>query len=167
MYELERREDGEVVWHLRRSPLAKLTNILTIGIYEGLAFIIKDIENLAKTYECVHWYQRFTKACNLQRHTKTCAERKTIIDCPGERVEAPQTDFEKVFYPKHCASQESLWWLDSEAKWRKIHIHHAMCGHGGERLVERAPVDGYSHATKTVFSIPWLPLAWVPKMFPA
>ena len=48
MYELERREDGEVVWHLRRSPLAKLTNILTIGIYEGLAFIIKDIENLAK-----------------------------------------------------------------------------------------------------------------------
>ena len=26
-----------------------------------------------------------------------------------------------------------------------------MCGHGGERWVERAPVDGYHHATKTVF----------------
>jgi len=26
-----------------------------------------------------------------------------------------------------------------------------MCGHGGERWVERAPVDGYNHATKTVF----------------
>ena len=33
----------------------------------------------------------------------------------------------------------------------KIHIHHAFCGHGGERWIERAPVDGYNHETKTVF----------------
>ena len=26
-----------------------------------------------------------------------------------------------------------------------------MCGHGGERWVECAPVDGYNHATETVF----------------
>ena len=26
-----------------------------------------------------------------------------------------------------------------------------MCGHGGERWVERAPVDGYNHETRTVF----------------
>ena len=31
VYEPERVE-GEVVWHLRRNPPAKLTNILTIGI---------------------------------------------------------------------------------------------------------------------------------------
>ena len=37
------RVEGEVVWHLRRNPPAKLTNILTIGIYEGHAFVIKDI----------------------------------------------------------------------------------------------------------------------------
>ena len=43
VYEPERLEDGEVVWHLRRTPPAKLTNILTIGVYEGHAFIIKDI----------------------------------------------------------------------------------------------------------------------------
>ena len=43
VYEPERMEDGEVVWHLRRKPPAKLTNILTIGIYEGHAFFIKDI----------------------------------------------------------------------------------------------------------------------------
>ena len=33
VYERERIEDGEVVWHLRRKPPDKLTNILTIGIY--------------------------------------------------------------------------------------------------------------------------------------
>jgi len=43
VYEPERREDGEVVWHHKRSPPANLTNILTIGIYEGHAFVIKDI----------------------------------------------------------------------------------------------------------------------------
>ena len=43
----------------------------------------------------------------------------------------------------------SLAWKESAL--RKIHIHHASCGHGGERWVERAPVDGYNHETKTVF----------------
>ena len=140
-----------MVWHLRRNPPAKLTNILTIGIYEWHAFVIKDISKLARAYACVHCRARFTQACNLQRHTKRCAQRKTVINCPAERVKAPQTAFKKAFYPKHCASQESLQWLEREADWRKIHIRHAMCGHGGERWVERAPVDGYNHEMRTVF----------------
>ena len=150
VYEPERVE-GEVVWHLRRNPPAKLTNILTIGVYEGHAFVIKDISKLAKTYACVHCHSRFTKACNLQRHTQTCVQGKTVIECPAEKVEAPQTASEKAFYPKHAASPESLRWLELEAKRWKIHIHHATCGHGGERWVERAPVDGYNHETRTVF----------------
>ena len=56
VYEPERMEDGEVVWHLRRKPPAKLTNILTIGIYEGHAFVTKDITKLAKTYASVHCF---------------------------------------------------------------------------------------------------------------
>jgi len=150
VYEPERME-GEVVWHLRRNPPAKLTNILTIGIYEGHTFVIKDISKLARTYACVHCNGRFTKAFNLQRHAERCAQGKTVIDCPAERVEAPQASFEKAFYPKHQASHESLRWLEREAKRRKIHIHHAMCGHEGERWVERAPVDGYNHEKRIVF----------------
>jgi len=80
VYEPERVE-GEVLWHLRRNPPAKLTNILTIGIYEGHAFFIKDISKLAKTYSCVYCRARFTQACHLQRHTQTCAQGKTKIDC--------------------------------------------------------------------------------------
>ena len=74
-----------------------------------------------------------------------------MIECPAERVEAPQTAFERAFYLKHSSSPESLRWLEQEATLRKIHIHHAACGHGGERWVERAPVDGYNHEMKTVF----------------
>ena len=151
VYEPEQVEDAEVVWHLRRNPPAQLKNILTIGIFGGHAFVIKDIEKLAKTYACTHCYVRFTKACNLQRHSQTCCQGKTIIDCLGEKVEALQTAFEKTFYPSHRTAKESLRWLDQEAKRRKIHIHHAMCGHGGEQWVERVPVDGYNKEKRTVF----------------
>ena len=147
VYEPERLKDGEVVWHLRRTPPAKLTNILTIGIYEGHAFFIKDISKIAKVYVCVHCRSRSTQACHLQRHVKKCSQGKTVIECPTEKVELPQTVFEQAFYPKHSSSPESLRWL----RWLEIHIHHAACGHGGERYVENVTVDGYNHETKTVF----------------
>ena len=137
LYEPERLQNSEVVWHLSRTPPAKLTNILTIGICEG--------------HVCVHCCSRSTQACSLRRHVKKCAEGKTVIECPAEKVELPQTVFEEAFYPKHSSSPESLCWLEQEAALRKIHVHHAACGHGGERYVERAPVDGYNHETKTVF----------------
>ena len=145
------RVGTEVVWHLTRNPAAQLKNIMTIGVFGGHAFLIKDIAKLAKTYACVHCNARFTQAGSLQRHAQRCAQGKTVIDCPGEKVEAPQTAFEKAFYPSHQASKESLRWLEQEAKRRKIRIHHAMSGHGGERWIERAPVDGYNPETKTVF----------------
>ena len=150
VYEPERVND-EVIWHLRRDPPAKLTNILTIGVCEGHAFVIKNISKLANTYACVHCGARFTQACHLQRHNQRCAKGMTVMDYPAERVEAPQTAFKKAFYPKHCAFQETLPWFEREAERRKIHIHHAICGHGGERWVERAPVNGYNHETRTVF----------------
>jgi len=84
-----------------------------------------------------------------------------VIECPAERVEAPQTAFEKAFFSKHTSSSESLCWLEQEAAQQKIHIHHAACGHSGERWVERAPVDGYEPKT-----IPRLSLVRMPKMLP-
>ena len=112
VYEPECLEHGEVVWHLRINANPKLKNILAIGIYEGHAFLIKDITKLAKTYECTHCHQRFTQACSLKRHFQTCSAGKTVIYCPGEKVEAPQTAFEKVMYPNSTASKQALLWLD-------------------------------------------------------
>ena len=138
------------IWHLRRNPADKLTIILTIGVYEGHAFVRKNISKLANIYACVHCRTRFTKVCNLQQHTERYAQGKTVTDCPDERVEAPQTAFEKAFYPQHSTSPESLHWLEQEvARW-KIHIHHAACGHGGEWFVEHFSVDGYVPKTRTV-----------------
>ena len=151
VYEPVRVED-EVVWHLRRNPPAKLTNILTIGIYEGHAFVIKDISKLARKYACVHCRARFTQACHLQRHTERCAQGKTVIDCPAERVRRSTagSSREGLLSKTYSFSR-----ISSLARTRsgtaEIHIHHTACGHGGERWVERAPVDGYNHETRTVF----------------
>ena len=87
VYEPEREVDGEVIWPLRQNPSDKL-NILTIGVYDGHAFVIKDIAKLARTYACVHCRARFTQAGNLQRHTKTCSQGETVIDCPNDFYEA-------------------------------------------------------------------------------
>ena len=72
----------EVVWHLTRNPAPQFKNIMTIGVFNEHAFLIKDITKLAKTYECIHCHARFTKACNLQRHVERCAQGKTVTHCP-------------------------------------------------------------------------------------
>ena len=162
-YEPERGEAGEVVWHVGRNVNPRLANILTIGVYEGLAFLIKHITKLAKTYECTHCRARFTKVCNLQRHFQSCSAGKTVIYCPGGKVEDPQTAFEKVFYPNSTASRQALLWLEREAKQRKIHIHHARCGHGGGG---REMASARKRNEEDGVPIPRLPLPRMPKMLP-
>ena len=140
-----------IVWHLMRNPPMRIKNVMTIGIYGEHAFLIKDITKLAKSYECNHCHARFTKASNLQRHAERCSQGKTVIHCPGEKVEAPQTAYQKAFYPKHQASKESIQWLRYVEKNWQFKIVHAMSGHGGERWIEKRPVDGYNDEKKVVF----------------
>ena len=151
VYVPERVDDKEVVWHLTRNPASKFKNVMTIGIFGEHAFLIKDITKLAKIYACTHCNARFTQSVSLQRHADRCAQGKSVIDCPGEKVEAPQSAYQKAFYPKHNASNESIQWLEYVAKHWKISIHHAMSGHGGEHWIEKRPVDGYNHEKKLVF----------------
>ena len=150
VYVPERVDDKEVVWHLTRNPASQFKNVMTIGIFEEHSFLIKDIAKLANLYACVHCNARFTQATHLQRHAERCVQGKTVIDCPGEKVEAPQTAYEKAFYPKHNASNESIQWLEYVAKHWNMTIHHAMSGHGGERWIGKRPVDGYNHEKKLV-----------------
>ena len=155
-----------IVWHLMRNPAPQIKNIMTIGVFNEHAFLIKDITKLAKTYECNQCHARFTKACNLQRHVERCAQGKTVIHCPGEKVEAPQTAYQKAFYPKHSASKESIQWLEYAAKRWKITIHHAESGHGGERWIEKRPVDGYNHEKKLVLQYHGCRWHGCPKCYP-
>ena len=41
--------------------------------------------------------------------------------------------------------------MEYEAEKPNLHIHHALCKHGGECWIAWAPVDGYEPTTKTVF----------------
>ena len=166
VYVPERIDEKEVVWHLARNPAPQFKNVMTIGIFGKHAFLIKDIKKLGKTYACIHCKARFTQATHLQRHAERCAQGKTVIDCPGEKVEAPQTAYEKAFYPKHKASKESIQWLEYVAKHWKIPIHHAMSGHGGERWIEKRPVDGYNHEKKLVFQYHGCYWHGCPKCYP-
>ena len=54
VYEPECLENREVVWHLRINPNPELKKILTIGVYGGHTFLIKDIAKLANTYAYTH-----------------------------------------------------------------------------------------------------------------
>ena len=166
VYVPERIDEKEVVWHLARNPAPQFKNVMTIGIFGKHAFLIKDIKKLGKTYACIHCKARFTQATHLQRHAERCAQGKTVIDCPGEKVEAPQTAYEKAFYPKHKASKESIQWLEYVAKHWKIPIHHAMSGHGGERWIEKRPVDGYNHEKKLVLQYHGCYWHGCPKCYP-
>jgi hypothetical protein len=141
-------------WRLVRQPAAYEAvgnKPMTIGFYSEHAFLITDIQKVTNQYACGHCNQQFTNASNLQRHAERCTKGATEICCPGEVVERPQSAYERAFYPKSNASKSSIQWLEYESKQRGLHIHHAYCGHGGERWIAGAPVDGYEPTTKTVF----------------
>ena len=126
--------------------------VLTMGLYEGHAFLIRDIKQVTQNYTCGDCQARFTTSSNLVRHaTSRCSGGQTKINCPNKRLLPPVSAYEQAFYPAHGCSFIATKWLEWEAKQRGIHIHHALCGHGGERYIFNVPVDGYHPETNTVF----------------
>ena len=73
---------------------------MTIGIYESHAFLNLDINKVTNNYTCGECMARLTKSCNLTRHIKTCTRGRTEIACPGNQILAPESAFEKAFYPE-------------------------------------------------------------------
>ena len=124
---------------------------ITIGLYEGHAFLITDINKVTNNYTCGECIARFTRAENLNRHATRCTCGRINISCPGNRILAPESDFEKAFYPEGNFGIKATCWLEYVARQSGTHIHYHRCGHGGERLVGGAKVDGYHSETKTVF----------------
>ena len=126
--------------------------LLNMGLYYGHAFLITDLKQVAGTYTCGDCQARFTRADNLVRHAaNNCSRGQTKINCPNNRIKAPSSAYERAFYPEQTCSFVAIKWLEWEAKKRGIHIHHARCGHGGERKILGTRVDGYHPESKTVF----------------
>ena len=125
--------------------------VLTMGLYDGHAFLIRDLSQVTRDYTCRDCQARFTRSNALVRHASRCSGGLTKINCPNNRIRVPASAYERAFYPNDRCSFIAIKWLEWEAKQRSIHIHHARCGHGGERYIFNVPVDGYHPETHTVF----------------
>ena len=136
------------------------------GSRQGHCFFIKDIELLTKTWECGGCGQRFNRHDNYNRHVTggTCGGGKTKLICPGEKFERIMNSTEKVFYGGvKNFNYDACRWIEKQSELNGRHIHHALCGHGGEFYVwvklkgEKGvhginiPVDGYDSKTETIF----------------
>ena len=124
----------------------------------GHCFFIKDIELLAKLWECAGCKQRFNRHDNYNRHVTggTCGGGKTKLICPGNKFRRIMNSSEKVFYgEKTNFSYAACQWIEKQSELIGKHIHHALCGHGGEFSViisgKKFFVDGYEPKTRTIF----------------
>ena len=125
---------------------------------QGHCFFIKDIELLTKTWECGGCGQRFNRHDNYNRHVTggTCDGGKTKLICPGGKFERIMNSSEKVFYGGNTNfSYAACQWIEKQSELIGEHIHHALCGHGGEFSVKiggkKFFVDGYDPKTRTIF----------------
>ena len=185
LFEPKRNED-ETAWRLvfGKNQFKKNLPCVDIGLFvyedhdeeqaekdnrylrQGHCFFIKDIELLTKTWECVGCRQRFNRHDNYNRHVTggTCGGGKTKLICPGEKFERIMNSTEKVFYGGNKKfSYAACQWIEKQSELTGRHIHHALCGHGGEYYVHlyagkeknsharEIPVDGYEPKSNTIF----------------
>ena len=125
---------------------------------QGHCFFIKDIELLTKLWECGGCGQRFNDHRNYNRHVTggTCGGGKTKLICPGTKFRRIMNSSEKVFYGENTNfSYAACQWIEKQSELIGEHIHHALCGHGGEFSVKigrkKNFVDGYEPKTRTIF----------------
>ena len=163
----EPKNNSKTVWRLvygKNQHKEGLPDV-NIGLYQGHCFYIKNLNLLAKCWECTACKQRFNKNCNYRRHEKTCSGGKTKVVCAGKKFQRIMNSTEKVFYGgSQNYSYSACQWIEKQSEKIGHHIHHALCGHGGERQVtvliendkgELKPhpysVDGYEPETNTVY----------------
>ena len=159
-------QNGAVVCELR-DKFGTGDQIMNIGIVEGHCYLIKDLEGLCKIWRCTKCGVAFNRASNLKRHKAEvdCSPEPKVV-CEGKRVEGILCASDKVFYGTNSgASLKAAQWIasqenapvaaasaptegDSSSKsvgprlggaegTVRPPIHHAFCGHGGERTVDR------------------------------
>ena len=105
--------------------------LMPIGIYETHAFLIKGINKVSNSFTCRDCQARFTKSCNLIHHASSCKLGRTHTECPGNKILAPESAFEKAFYPEGPFGSDGVRWLEYVSQHTGKHIHHHKCGHGG------------------------------------
>ena len=129
-----------------------------IGLYEGHCFHTKYLDVLANHWECVGCQQRFTHHDNYNRHLteRRCNGGQSKLVCNGRKFKHIMNSSEIVFYKENTQfSWKACKWIEHQSEEIGRHIHHTLCGHGGERAIKinkkEILVDGYDPQTSTVY----------------
>ena len=156
----EPKEDQET-WVLvyGKGKIKKQLPTLDAGLHKDHCFFIKDLPLLTNSWECNGCEQRFNRHDNYNRHLNdnTCTGGKTQVICMGKKCVPEMSWSEKIFYGGNTQfSYVGCMWIEKQSELIDKHIHHALCGHGGERCVrhdekELFLVDGYEPTTNTVY----------------
>ena len=144
--------DAEGAFALKYSRFDKMrVPQMDIGIYEEHALLITKPDKVTKHYVCAECQARFTKACHLLRHAEVCTRGVSKVVCRRERIQPPETAYEKAFYGHREYAGKVVSWMEHEVQRRGVHIHHQMCGQAGERRIAGYPGDGFCWETNEVF----------------
>ena len=165
----DRGKDAESMWRLVYGKIQHKNDLPTInmGLLAGHCFYIEKIDVLCRRWECKGCKQIFTQNEDLTRHLKEkrCIGGKTKIVCSGGKFKHILNSSEKLFYGGDTKFSYTVYqWIEAQAMKTGKHIHHKMCGHGGECMVkvwvlndkgEKEPVtflvDGNGPETNTVY----------------
>ena len=137
-----------------------------LGLLRGHCFYIKKMDGFCLEWDCKGCRQIFTRNEDLARHLKQKSTRgETKVICTGGKFEHILNSSEKVFYGGDTNfSYTACQWIEAQTIETGKHIHHKMCGHGGEPMVKvwvlndkskKEPVtslvDGCEPETNTVY----------------
>ena len=165
----ESGKDAGKTWRLVYGKIQYRDTLPTInmGLFKGHYFYINKIDVLCQNWERKGCKQIFKQSCHLTRHLKedTCTGGKTKLICSRRKFKRILNSSEKVFYGGETGfSYSACQWLEHMSEKTGRHIHHKMCGHGGERQVTvwylnsngkrdytTYPADGYEPETRTVY----------------
>ena len=113
---------------------------------------------LTNHWECPEYQQRFTHHNNYDRHINEnlCNGSQSKLICPGEKFKHIMNSCNKIFYGRNKQfSWKPYRWIEHQFKLIGRHIHHVLCGYGGERCMaidkNEILVDGSDSETGTVY----------------
>ena len=135
----DRGKDSGSIWRLVYGKVQYKNDLPTInmGLLGGHFFYIKKTDVNNGIVRAVGRY--FIQDENLIRHLKEerCTEGKTKIVYQGGKFRHISNSSEKVFYYGDDTkfSYTACQWTEAQTIETGKHIHHKMCSHGGERMV--------------------------------
>ena len=134
VYEPERGEAEDVVWHLRRNSPAKILNVLTIGVSKGTRFSSKT-SNGGQEFTLARLVALDSQKRIILNTTTWFAQKERRSSATRTTKSKPQKQLSsrQAFFPDKTIRVAASTSIESEARRRGIHIHHAGCCHGGER----------------------------------